>query len=373
MAAGTTRKISAASARAHTRKSKQKSSIPCLPSGVLKKVLVVFFIGLFAWVFQAARPPPPKTCGSPNGPPVTAPRIKLSDGRHLAYKEVGVAKDKAKYKVVFVHGFDSCRHDMPPLSQDTAETLGIYVVAFDRPGYGESDPHSNRTLSSMASDVEELADKLGLGSKFYLVGFSLGGQALWPCIKYIPHRLAGAALLAPVTNYWWRGFPSNLSSEAFKKEFLRDQWGLRVAHYAPWLTYWWTTQKLFPRHSVVVQSPEVLSAQDLEIVTKFRPVREYEAQVRQQGEFESLCRDLIIGFGNWEFEPMDLENPFPNNEGSVHIFQGDEDMLVPASLQRYIAEKLPWIHYHELPGAGHMFPLAEGMMDNIVKTLTKGE
>ena len=80
-------------------------------SGMFKKILVVFFMGFMAWAYQAIQPPPPKICGSADGPPVTAPRIKLSDGRHLAYKEHGVPKDKAKYKIVYVHGFDSCRHD----------------------------------------------------------------------------------------------------------------------------------------------------------------------------------------------------------------------------------------------------------------------
>lgn len=63
------------------------------------------------------------------------------------------------------------------------------VVSFDRPGYGESDPDPNRTMKSLALDVEELADKLELGDKFYVVGFSMGGQAVWGCLKFIPHRL----------------------------------------------------------------------------------------------------------------------------------------------------------------------------------------
>ena len=70
---------------------------------------------------------------------------------------------------------------------------------------------------------------------------------------------------------------------------------------------------------------------------------------------------------------MDLDNPFPNNEGSVHLWQGDDDRLVPVMLQRYIAQQLPWIHYHELPGAGHLFSLVGGMPDNIVKALLVGE
>lgn len=82
-------------------------------SGTFAKILLVVLIGLLAWGYQATRPPPPKTCGSPDGPPVTAPRIKLSDGRYLAYKEIGVPRENAKYKIVYIHGYDCCRHDVP--------------------------------------------------------------------------------------------------------------------------------------------------------------------------------------------------------------------------------------------------------------------
>nr|KAJ0220060.1 hypothetical protein LSAT_V11C200059260 [Lactuca sativa] len=77
-------------------------------------------------------------------------------------------------------------------------------------------------------------------------------------------------------------------------------------------------------------------------------------QTTPQGEFESLHRDLIIAYGKWEFDPMELEDSFPNNEGSVQIWMGDNDDFVPVALRRYIAQKLPWIKYHEIPSAGHI-------------------
>jgi hypothetical protein len=80
-------------------------------SGMLIRITVIVLIGVVAWAYQATRPPPPSVCGSPGGPPVTAPRVKLRDGRHLAYKEHGVSKEVANYKIVFIHGFGSCRHD----------------------------------------------------------------------------------------------------------------------------------------------------------------------------------------------------------------------------------------------------------------------
>jgi len=92
-----------------------------------------------------------------------------------------------------------------------------------------------------------------------------------------------------------------------------------------------------------------------------------------QGEFESLHRDYNVGFGKWEFDPMELENPFPNNEGSIHLWQGDEDVLVPVSLQRYIAQRIPWINYHELPGAGHLFLAIPRNFEQIVKAPFPGK
>ncbi|KAL1829409.1 hypothetical protein DCAR_0208748 [Daucus carota subsp. sativus] len=370
------RRISATSARTHTRNSQHKSPIQ-LSSGLVTKILLVFFAVILAWGYQASKPPPPKICGSPDGPPVTASRIELKDGRHLAYKEYGVPKDTAKHKIVYVHGFDSCRHytfSATSLTPDVIVDLGIYMVSFDRPGYGESDPDPNRTVKSVSLDIEELADQLGLGLKFYVIGYSMGGQLIWSCLKYIPHRLAGATLIAPVVNYWWPGIPSNLSSEAYYQQFPQDQWSLRVAHYIPWLTYWWNTQKWFPYITLIAQSPGILSRQDTELLTVFSTAerKQYEAQVRQQGEYESLHRDLIIGFGTWEFDPLEVKNPFPGNKVQVHLWQGDEDMIVPVTLQRYIVQKLAWIHYHEVAGAGHLFPFSDGMGNAIIKALIMG-
>ncbi|KAL9263329.1 hypothetical protein AKJ16_DCAP15136 [Drosera capensis] len=370
MAEGLKRKVSAATARAHTRKSKHKSPLS-VSSGMIQNIMIVLLIGSLALAYQAIQAPPPNICGSPGGPPITAPRIRLSDGRHLAYKEHGVPKEKAKHKFIFVHGFDSYRNHAvvaTDLSPEIIENFGIYIVSFDRPGYGESDPNPKRTAKSIAMDIEELADQLGLGMKFYVIGFSMGGQIIWSCLEYIPHRLAGATLLAPVINYWWSGLPNDLSKEAYKRQLPQDQWAIRVAHYTPLLIYWWNSQRWFPGSGVVAHTPDNLSRQDKEIMLRVLSSRTVDpTPVRQQGEYESIDRDMIVGFGKWEFSPTNLTNPFPNNEGTVHLWQGDEDRLVPVSLQRYIAQQLPWITYHELPGAGHMFPYATGMSDTIIK------
>ncbi|CAA2955640.1 Hypothetical predicted protein [Olea europaea subsp. europaea] len=336
------------------------------------KIIVVLLIGFLAWARQAFWPPPPRICGSLGGPPVTAPRVKLRDGRYLAYKEHGVPKETAKYKIVLVHGYTGSRHDASFSTSALVEELGIYIVTFDRPGYGESDPDPKRTIKSTALDIEELGEQLQLGARFYVIGISMGGQVVWGCLKYIPHRLAGAALVAPVINYWWSSFPANLSSEAYNLQPLEDQWALRVAHYTSWLVYWWNTQKWFPASSATAGKPN-LSAPDLKIVSKIAGRMTKREYATQQGVFESFHRDMMIGFGHWEFDPMDLENPSPDGEGSFHLWQGVEDGMVPVSLQRYIAQKLPWILYHEIPDAGHLLAYGDdGLKNSILKTLLTG-
>ncbi|KAI6676629.1 hypothetical protein NL676_037425 [Syzygium grande] len=47
--------------------------------------------------------------------------------------------------------------------------LSRCTSSFDKPGYGESDPDPKRKPKSLALDIEELADQLGLGTKFYVV------------------------------------------------------------------------------------------------------------------------------------------------------------------------------------------------------------
>ncbi|XP_047966935.1 uncharacterized protein LOC125211249 isoform X2 [Salvia hispanica] len=239
--------------------------------------------------------------------------------------------------------------------------LGIHFVSFDRPGYGESDPDPNRTMKSLALDIEELGHQLQLGTKFYIIGNSMGGLAVWGCLKYIPHRLAGAALIAPVVNYWWPSFPPTLATEAYNLQPVQDHWALRVARHTPWLVYWWNTQKLFTGSSAVTGIP-TFTGPDLQVIAKLAgsgAAVSHKPYATQQGVHESYHRELMVGFGHRDLDPMQIENPFPHGEGSVHLWHGIDDGVVPVSLQRYIAEQLPWVQYHELPNAGHLFSFGE--------------
>lgn len=86
-------------------------------SGMLRGIAGVLLVVLGACIYQAIQPPPPKLCGSPEGPPITSTRIKLRDGRHLAYREGGVPKERANYKIISTHGFGGSKEYIIPVSK----------------------------------------------------------------------------------------------------------------------------------------------------------------------------------------------------------------------------------------------------------------
>lgn len=323
-------------------------------------------------VYQETELPPPQSDQSPDNPPGNAPRIKLRDGRYLAYREQGVPKNQSKYNVIIVHGFGSSKEMNFLAPQGMIEELGIYFLLYDRAGYGESDPNLRRSVKSEALDIQELADQLEIGSKFYVIGVSMGSYAIWSCLKYIPHRLAGAALIVPVVNYNWPSLPKKLIREDYRRNLV--QWTCRFAKYAPGLLHWWVTQKWTPSTSVLEKNPAFSNTHDMEVLKKIPGFSMLsQEKIRQRDVFDTLRHDFIVAFGDWEFDPMELSNPFQQNEGSVHIWQGYEDKVVPFQLQRCISKKLPWIQYHEVPGGGHLIVHYTGLCEAVLRALLLGE
>ncbi|KNA05333.1 hypothetical protein SOVF_191330 [Spinacia oleracea] len=327
-------------------------------------------------IHQMVKPPPSRRCGSVNGPPVTSPRVRLSDGRYLAYKVRGAAKENAKHKVIINSGFSASKETYIPVSDEWLQKLSIFLVTFDRPGYAESDPNPNRSPKNDALDIQELADRLELGPKFYVVGVSMGSYPAWGCLKYIPHRLAGVAFIVPVINYWWPSLPSEICSKAYSKLALKEQWRLRLIHYSPKLA--WSVQRWFPFptiHSILKDNPKAFSESDLAIMKILSDVPAPDKDmIAQQGLYESLYRDTAVAYGSWDFNPLELTSPYPeNSSSSVHLWIGREDGIVAPELSHHVAGRLPWIRTHEVPYGGHLFLHDKNVCEMILKSLVLGE
>ena len=108
-------------------------------------------------------------------------RMLLRDGRHLAWREYGVAEG---FAVIFSHGNLNSRLFEAAWDKTDAITkeAGVRLIAVDRPGYGESSFLEKRAYSSWADDLSQLCQELQLGP-VALLGYSSGG----------PNSMAAAA------------------------------------------------------------------------------------------------------------------------------------------------------------------------------------
>lgn len=85
-------------------------------------------------------------------------RITLDDGRFLAFRCYG---DPDGRDVLYFHeGMGSSL--LPPGAEALANDLGIRVIAPERPGFGQSDPHGDYSFDAVAEDVMVLANRLGV-------------------------------------------------------------------------------------------------------------------------------------------------------------------------------------------------------------------
>jgi pimeloyl-ACP methyl ester carboxylesterase len=124
--------------------------------------------------------------------PSHEPRVErdlvLRDGRRLRVAQWGAADGRP---VLFFHGRPGSRLLCPDVA--ATERAGVRFLAFDRPGYGRSDPvEGPLRRRDVVADVVELLDQLEI-ERAALVGWSGGGPHALACGAMAPDRVAAIA------------------------------------------------------------------------------------------------------------------------------------------------------------------------------------
>ncbi|MGH3159644.1 MAG: alpha/beta fold hydrolase [Streptosporangiaceae bacterium] len=132
--------------------------------------------------------------------------VKAADGRRLSVESLGAPDGKP---VFLFHGTPGAR-DGPRPRGIVLHRLGIRLICYDRPGYGDSDPQPGRSVGHAANDAADIADALGIDT-FGVVGRSGGGPHALACAALLGERVECAATLgslAPIDADgldWWAG------------------------------------------------------------------------------------------------------------------------------------------------------------------------
>lgn len=278
--------------------------------------------------------------------------------RRIAYMELGCVDGTAKRSLLAVHGLLSCRLcAMPGISAQTLKEFGVRLIAIDRPGYGQSDPHRKQTFYSAMKDIEAVIDALDLGKKVWLLGFSMGGAFCWAAARYIPERIAGMALWSPVGNFKWKGI-SGRERKAMLASYTRTERALSaVARWLPFGAFRWYAKRLSKEF---LKGPKLskagLSDEDWECLQQPGVGEEMARDAQEAVKYFKgfgVAKDLELMSGNWGFEMKEVGEVLQH--AKVHIWHGDKDKLVPLRMQQWVQKQLPTIvTLHQLQGEGHL-------------------
>ena len=285
----------------------------------------------------------------PIGPTQT---VATADGRNLAYLEVG---DPHGPLVIHNHGGPSSRLEAR-LFANTAARHGLRLVCVDRPGTGRSSPQKNPTFSGWADDLTTIADALGF-REFGVTGWSGGGPSALAAAAYIdPLRLRHVSYIAGAA---YGAFGDNWAADRLSKADALGGW--LALRFKPGFRLMYAILGMdakYFRKSFVRQVGKAVNDYDRRILLQpdfAAAFGEACAECFAQGS-DGLVRDAELVYRRWAFDVGAIERP-------VHMWQGLDDCLVPASINKPVADRRPGAGWHPVEGAGHF--VAIGAADEI--------
>ncbi|XP_048233806.1 uncharacterized protein LOC8286002 isoform X3 [Ricinus communis] len=245
--------------------------------------------------------------------PPSADRILLPDGRYMAYREQGVPADSARFSMIAPHTFLSSRlAGIPGLKASILEQFGIYLLTYDLPGFGESDAHPNRNLESSSLDMLFLVRALGIKDKFWVVGYSSGSLHAWAALRYIPDKLAGAAMLAPMVNPYDSLMTKDERRGIWEKWTRKRKFMYFLARRFPmFLSYFYHRSFLSGKHDQIDTWLSLsLGKRDKALIED--PIhedfwqRDVEESIRQ-GNAKPFIEEAVLQVSNWGFSLADIK------------------------------------------------------------------
>lgn len=273
-------------------------------------------------------------------------------GKKIGYLELGSPSGEACF---FFHGVPGSSRQIL-LMKHLEVFRNFRVIAFDRPGFGETTFSKNRKLQDGPALVEELARHLGIG-KFHLIAVSGGG----PPAVIAADRLRDRVLSLTIVS----GLGPLHRPELFAEMAPMGRKFLNLARWSSWATsrLLMTMQKQIQQGRVPdpAKLRRFLPEEDVAIIMnpKIREVfRESMRHAFRQGPLGAAVEMKVFqqdwGVRDWDF-------PFP-----VHLWHGLKDRIVPPAHSRWLAKQMPKAVLHEIAEEAH-YSLPINRIDEILK------
>lgn len=263
-------------------------------------------------------------------------------GRKLLVREGGV---RGGVPVLIHNGTPGSSVMYEPHLAD-AETKGIHLISYDRPGYGDSTRNPGRSVADCAADVEAVCDALGL-DRICMWGISGGGPHALATAALLPDRVPAAASLASPAPYGADGLDFFAGMGEKNIEEIKVVLESEERH-------WESLER--DRAELLAATPEglveawktLLGPADLAVTTG-RFARYVLDAIRAgiERNLEGWFDDDIVLVTPWGFDLASISVP-------VLLWQGEQDKFVPFGHGVWLSERIPGVDARLSPDDGHL-------------------
>jgi pimeloyl-ACP methyl ester carboxylesterase len=276
--------------------------------------------------------------------------VRLADGRNVAVK---VSGSQTGHPVFLMHGTPGSR--VAPLPRSfVLHGLGVRLITFDRPGYGDSDRLVSRQVVDVVPDVATIADRLGI-EEFAVLGRSGGGPHALACAARLPDRVTRAGILVSLAPWdadgldWLAGMSDSNVEEFVSASKEPERLTAALVRTAAEI-------RVDPASHVTTLGPELPEAdQRVMADSRLRELlaRNYAEALRDSAD--GWIDDSIAFISPWGFAPAEIKVP-------VLVWHGQDDVFSPVAHSRWLADQIPNASMFIQAGAAH-FAAIEVMPD----------
>ena len=241
---------------------------------------------------------------------------KNVDSIPISWRETG----KDGELLLFLHGLGGSRFAWEP--QLKAFSDSFHCVAWDMPGYGNSQSLENLTFNSLVSSITRLLDTLEV-EKAHLIGLSFGGMHALHTAILAPERVSSLVITDSSPSFGLDGTNPEI----------------------------WVEQRL--EQIKLGKEPKDFAEQVLRSISgpnfegKELENAIYAFSRINPEAFEASCRCLTT---------HDVINELPSINSPTLVIVGELDQETPPSYSHLLAEKIPNAHFLQVEGSGHLTP-----------------
>lgn len=263
--------------------------------------------------------------------------VTLTDGRRLAWYEFG---DPSGVPCVYTSGTPASALE-GEIYDPPARTAGVRWISVEKPGYGDSDHDSQRSLIRYGSDIAELLDHLDL-DRVVTVGESGGGPHALALAYGLPHRLHAAFVIAGL------GPAHEPSVRDGMKRYNRGL--ITLAQRAPWLLR--LQMRLLARQvrTRPGQFSDAMRRRLPEADQRAWPLFSHVVEPAARGALHdggrAAAQELVMFARPWGFDLAAINTP-------VHIWHGTADVNVPVAIAHAVHAAVPGAQAHIVEDEGH--------------------